>query len=117
VGVFTQTRVSLQQHERAGIRQLVLGQDVRGTVMRPAAGLTHAALAAQILDQEGRYVMVVNRNQARLYEERTRCAQSWTNIAAALRSALTEARFLDRITAVHGRRLRPPICTSSNRAG
>lgn len=67
--VLAQTRVPPHQHESAGVRQVLRGQDLTGKVVTLDAGLTHPALATQILEQGGHYLMVVKRNQARLYEE------------------------------------------------
>lgn len=67
--VLAQTRVPPRQHESAGVRQVLRGQDLTGKVVTLDAGLTHPALATQILEQGGHYLMVVKRNHARLYEE------------------------------------------------
>lgn len=67
--VLAQTRVPPQQHESVGVRQVLTGQRLTGKVVTLDAGLTHPALATQILEQGGHYLMVVKRNQARLYEE------------------------------------------------
>jgi len=69
--VLAQTQVPTKQHEHVGVRQLLLEQDLTGKVITLDAGLTHPALATQILDQGGDYLMVVKRNQARLYQELT----------------------------------------------
>lgn len=69
--VRAQTAVPDKQHESRGVAQLLAGRDLRGLVITLDAGLTHPALAKQILDQGGHYFMVVKRNQARLYQELT----------------------------------------------
>jgi predicted transposase YbfD/YdcC len=69
--VLAQTRVPPHQHESVGVRQVLTGQDLTGKVITLDAGLTHPALAAQILAQGGHYLMVVKRNQVRLYNEVT----------------------------------------------
>lgn len=60
-----------KQHERRGVAALLTHRDLRGMVVTLDAGLTHPALATQILAQGGHYLMVVKRNQARLYQELT----------------------------------------------
>jgi predicted transposase YbfD/YdcC len=104
--VVAQTRVPSAQHERTGVREILLGQDLHGKVITRDAGLAHPALAAQIRAQGGHYFMVVKRNQARLYQELTwyfatpplLCDQPW-------RSAQT-------MTKGHGRlELRRITCT------
>lgn len=69
--LLAQARVPAHQHESAGVRHLLMGQKWTGQVMTLDAGLTHPALAAQMLEQGGHSLMVVNRNQARLYAELT----------------------------------------------
>lgn len=69
--IVAQTRVPAHQHESAGVRQVLSGQDLTGKVITLDAGLTHPALATQILAQGGHYLMVVKRNQVRLYDELT----------------------------------------------
>lgn len=68
--VLAQTRFPAHQHESAGVRHMLMGQDLRGKVITLDAGLTHP-LATQILEQGGHYLMVVKRNQHQLYEELT----------------------------------------------
>lgn len=67
--VLAQTRVAHKRHESHGIQHLLAGRDLTGMVITLDAGLTHPALAAQILEQGGHYLMVVKRNQAQLYDE------------------------------------------------
>lgn len=87
--ILAQTRVPPQQHESAGVRQVLMGQPLTGKVITLDAGLTHPTLAAQIVEQGGHYLMVVKRNQARLYEELTwyfdtpplPCDRPWQRVA------------------------------------
>lgn len=67
--VVAQTRVPPDRHESVGVRHVLSEQPLTGKVITLDAGLTHPALATQILEQGGHYLMVVKRNQARLYEE------------------------------------------------
>jgi predicted transposase YbfD/YdcC len=69
--VVAQTRVPSAHHESAGVREILTGHDLSGKVITLDAGLAHPALAAQIRAQGGHYLMVVKRNQARLYQELT----------------------------------------------
>lgn len=69
--VLGQTNVPDKQHESRGVAELLTGRDLHGMVITLDAGLTHPALATQILAQGGHYFMVVKRNQARLYQELT----------------------------------------------
>jgi hypothetical protein len=64
--VVAQTRVPPDRHESAGVRHVLTQQPLTGKVITLDAGLTHPALATQILEQGGHYLMVVKRNQARL---------------------------------------------------
>lgn len=69
--VLGQCAVPHKQHESRGVAQVLAGRSLHGRVVTLDAGLTHPALAAQILEQGGHYLMVVKRNQARLYQELT----------------------------------------------
>lgn len=69
--VVGQIAVPDKQHESRGVTDLLRGRDLHGMVITLDAGLTHPALATQILAQGGHYFMVVKRNQARLYQELT----------------------------------------------
>jgi predicted transposase YbfD/YdcC len=71
VQVLTQRRAAPHQHESKAVAQLLTGRDLTGLVVTLDAGLTDAKLAQQILAQGGQYLMIVKRNQARLYEEIT----------------------------------------------
>lgn len=69
--VLAQTAVPDKQHESRGATLVLTGQVLQGKVITLDAGLTHPALAEQILTQGGHYFMVVKRNQARLHQELT----------------------------------------------
>ncbi len=69
--VVGQVAVPDKQHESRGVAELLAGRELQGMVLTLDAGLTHPALAAQILAQDGHDFMVVKRNQARLYHELT----------------------------------------------
>ena len=69
--VRSQVAVPDKHHESHGVAKVLAGQDLHGLVITLDAGLTHPALAAQILENGGHYLMVVKRNQARLYQELT----------------------------------------------
>lgn len=69
--VLAQRRAAPHQHEGKAVAQLLAGRDLRGLALTLDAGLTDPTLARQILAQGGHYLMVVKRNQARLYEELT----------------------------------------------
>lgn len=71
VRVLTQRRAAPHQHESKAVARLLAGRDLHGMVVTLDAGLTDAKLARQILAQGGHYLMIVKRNQARLYEEMT----------------------------------------------
>lgn len=69
--VLGQRAVPDKQHESRGIAQLLAERTLQGMVTSLDAGLTHPALATQILEQGGHYFMVVKQNQARLYQALT----------------------------------------------
>lgn len=69
--VVAQRRTAPHQHEGKAVAQLLTGRNLTGVVVTLDAGLTDPKLARQILAQGGHYLMVVKRNQARLYEEMT----------------------------------------------
>ena len=69
--VLGQTAVPDKRHESRGVAEVLTGRDLHGMVITLDAGLTHPALATQILTQGGHYFMVVKRNQARLHQELT----------------------------------------------
>lgn len=69
--VLSQAAVPDKRHESRGVADLLTGRDLRAMVITLDAGLTHPALAAQIMHQGGHYLMVVKRNQARLSQELT----------------------------------------------
>lgn len=65
----SQHPVPPQQHESRAVPKALAGRDLRGVVVTLDAGLAHAALARQILEQGGHYLMVIKRNQSQLYED------------------------------------------------
>jgi predicted transposase YbfD/YdcC len=69
--VLAQTAVAPQQHESRAVPDLLAGRDLRGIVVTLDAGLASPALARQILQQGGHYLMVIKRNHGQLYEELT----------------------------------------------
>jgi len=66
--VLAQQRVENKTSDMRAVPQLLAGQDLHGTVTTLDALLTQRALAQQILDQGGDYLMVVKRNQPQLWE-------------------------------------------------
>ena len=69
--VLAQTAVAPQQHASRAVPRLLAGRDVHGIVVTLDAGLASPALARQILQQGGQYLMVIKRNHGQLYEELT----------------------------------------------
>lgn len=69
--VVGQVAVPDKQHESRGVAEVLADRDLNGMLITLDAGLTHPALATQILAQGGHYFMVVKRNQARLHQELT----------------------------------------------
>ncbi len=69
--VLAQTAVAPQQHESRAVPDLLARRDLRGVVVTLDAGLASPALARQILQQGGHYLMVIKRNHRQLYEELT----------------------------------------------
>jgi predicted transposase YbfD/YdcC len=67
----SQHPVPLQQHESRAVPKVLAGRDLRGVVVTLDAGLAHPALAQQILEQGGHYLMGIKRNQSQLYEDLT----------------------------------------------
>jgi predicted transposase YbfD/YdcC len=67
--VLAQQAVPAKSNEIKGAPELLRGRDLHGVVVTGDALLTQRALAQQILDQGGHYLMVVKRNQAELYED------------------------------------------------
>jgi predicted transposase YbfD/YdcC len=66
--VLAQRRVAQKTNEIRAVPSLLAGQDLHGTVTTVDALLTQRALAQQVLDQGGDYLMVVKRNQPQLWE-------------------------------------------------
>jgi predicted transposase YbfD/YdcC len=64
-----QTEIALKHNEISATPALLRGRDLSGTVTTMDALLTQRALAQQIVDQHGHYLMVVKRNQRRLWED------------------------------------------------
>ena len=62
-----QVRVRDKSNEITAVPPLLHGRDLRGTVTTMDALLTQQAIARQILDQAGHYLMVVKENQPTLY--------------------------------------------------
>ena len=67
-GTVSQTRVASRRGEQTATPPLLAARDLRGTVLTFDAGLAQRALAQQIVDQHGHYLMVIKRNQRDLYE-------------------------------------------------
>jgi predicted transposase YbfD/YdcC len=67
--VLEQQAVPAKTNEIRAAPVLLRGRDLHGLVITGDALLTQRALAQQILDQGGHYLMVVKRNQAELYED------------------------------------------------
>ena len=66
--VLAQARVPLLRREQTVVPQLLAGRDLTGVVITVDALHTHPALAQQILDQHGAYLMIVKRNQPQVWE-------------------------------------------------
>ena len=65
--VRNQVRVRDKSNEITAVPVLLAGQDLQGTVTTMDALLTQHALAQQILDQHGHYLMIVKENQPTLH--------------------------------------------------
>lgn len=65
--VHKQVRVREKSNEITAVPTLLAGRDLRGTVTTMDALLTQQAIAQQILDQHGHYLMIVKANQPALY--------------------------------------------------
>jgi len=66
--VLAEINVDEKHNEISAAPQLLAGRELRGTVTTMDALLTQRELAQQILDQHGHYLMVVKRNQGKLYD-------------------------------------------------
>jgi predicted transposase YbfD/YdcC len=66
--VLDQAKVDIKTNEITVVPQLLADRDLRGVVVTSDAMHTQRALAQQILDQGGDYLMVVKKNQHQLYE-------------------------------------------------
>jgi len=62
-----QVRVRDKSNEITAVPTLLRGHNLRGTVTTLDALLTQQAIAQQILDQQGHYLMIVKENQPALY--------------------------------------------------
>jgi predicted transposase YbfD/YdcC len=67
--VLQQQAVAAKTNEIKAAPEVLRGRDLHGVVITGDALLTQRALAQQIVDQGGHYLMVVKRNQAQLYED------------------------------------------------
>lgn len=66
--VLAQARIPLPVPEQTVVPQVLAGRDLTAVVITVDALHTHPALAQQILDQHGDYLMIVKRNQPQLWE-------------------------------------------------
>jgi predicted transposase YbfD/YdcC len=66
--VLAQAKVEVKTNEITVVPQLLAGRDLRGVVISSDALHTQRALAQQILDQNGDYLMMVKKNQPQLYD-------------------------------------------------
>lgn len=65
--VLGQAVVDAKTNEIKAVPALLAGRDLRGTLTTMDALLTQAAVAQQILAQQGHYLMIVKKNQLNLY--------------------------------------------------
>jgi predicted transposase YbfD/YdcC len=106
--VLGQERVDVKTNEITVVPKLLAGRDLRGVVVTMDALLAQRAIAQQILDQGGDYLMVVKKNQPQL----------WANIDLLFQSPPLCPDEEDRTTLVlhnksHGRRERRTLETSA----
>lgn len=66
--VLGQAVVEAKTNEITAVPALLAGRELRGTVTTMDALLTQEAIARQILDQHGHYLMIVKKNQLNLYQ-------------------------------------------------
>lgn len=66
--VLGQAKVDVKTNEITVVPPLLAGRDLQGVVITTDAMHTQRALAQQILDQGGDYLMIVKKNQPQLYE-------------------------------------------------
>jgi predicted transposase YbfD/YdcC len=93
-----QTAVARKRNEIAAVPLLLVGRDLTDTVITSDALLTQQAIARQIRAQGGHYLMVVKRNQRRLYEE--------LEVFFRIGAIVADAEAWDRVQSVskgHGR--------------
>jgi len=66
--VLDQAKVDVKTNEITVVPQLLAGRDLHGVVLTTDAMHTQRALAQQILEQGGDYLMIVKKNQPQLYD-------------------------------------------------
>ncbi len=66
--LLSQAKVDVKTNEISVVPQLLAGRDLQGVVVTTDALHTQRALAQQILDQGGDYLMIVKQNQHQLYD-------------------------------------------------
>jgi predicted transposase YbfD/YdcC len=64
-----QDQVAQKRNEITAVPRLLAGRDLTDTVVTMDALLTQRALAQQIIDQGGHYLMIVKRNQPQLHDD------------------------------------------------
>jgi predicted transposase YbfD/YdcC len=106
--VLGQERVDAKTNEITVVPKLLADRDLRGVVVTMDALLAQRAIAQQILDQDGDYLMVVKKNQPQL----------WANIDLLFQSPPLCPDEEDRTTLVlhnktHGRREKRTLETSA----
>jgi len=107
--VLGQERVDVKTNEITVVPKLLVGRDLRGIVVTMDALLAQRAIAQQILDLGGDYLMVVKKNQPQL----------WANIDLLFQSPPLCPSEEDRLTRVlhnktHGRREKRTLETSAH---
>ena len=106
--VMGQARVDVKTNEITVVPTLLAGRDLRGVVITTDAMHTKRALAQQILDQNGDYMMIVKKNQPQL----------WANIDLSFQSPPLCKDEEDRLSHVvhnkaHGRQEKRTLETSA----
>jgi predicted transposase YbfD/YdcC len=106
--VLGQERVDAKTNEITVVPKLLAGRDLRGVVVTMDALLAQRAIAQQILDQGGDYLMVVKKNQSQL----------WANIDLLFQSPPLCKGEEERTTLVlhdkaHGRKEKRTLVTSA----
>jgi predicted transposase YbfD/YdcC len=103
-----QMAVARKRNEIAAVPLLLAGHDLTDTVTTMDALLTQRAIARAILAQGGHYLMVVKRNQRRLYED--------LELFFGLPPIVADAEYWDRVQTIskgHGRIERRTLESSS----